>query len=106
MMKAITLLVAATSFLGGMQAASAQEAKKYWNDHTLLLSYRLPPPPPGCKPIYIDLDGDRSSPRPQAEYIVVCPDEAAKVHPREISLRFLATVLSVQRPERPGFRKR
>lgn len=32
--------------------------KKYWNSNTLLLTYRLPPPPPGLTPEYIDLDGD------------------------------------------------
>jgi hypothetical protein len=45
----VWVLVAFTSF--------AQEGA-YWNNHTLLLKYRLPPPPVGYKPTCIDLDGD------------------------------------------------
>ena len=33
-------------------------AQKYWNIGTPLTPYRLPPPPIGTKPTYIDLNGD------------------------------------------------
>lgn len=37
----------------------AQETKKsYWNLRTQLMPLRLPPPPPGYKPEYLDLNGD------------------------------------------------
>lgn len=35
-----------------------QETKTYWNSHTQLTSMRLPPPPPGYEPQYIDLNND------------------------------------------------
>ena len=37
---------------------NVQEEKEYWNAHTLLIPYRLPPAPVGQKPTYIDLDND------------------------------------------------
>lgn len=57
-MKTTSLLLAATSLVSSLLTVSAQDPPKYWNDHTLLLPYRLPPAPPGYKPTYIDLDGD------------------------------------------------
>ncbi len=44
-----------------MQHLTAQETiqqNEYWNTRSKLVSYRLPPPPPGYKPTLIDLDGD------------------------------------------------
>ena len=42
------------------QAASSesQENRKYWNAGTPLTPYRLPPPPVGYQPKYIDMNGD------------------------------------------------
>ena len=38
--------------------AQSSEPRKYWNSGTPLTPYRLPPPPIGYQPTYIDLDGD------------------------------------------------
>ncbi len=37
---------------------NAQTTNIYWNSNAALTPYRLPPPPPGYKPQYIDLDND------------------------------------------------
>lgn len=46
------------SSLMAQQSDAETSNKGYWNNSTPLVSYRLPPPPPGYKPIQEDLDGD------------------------------------------------
>ena len=46
-------------FTGLPQNSRAQESpKEYWNIRTQLTPLRLPPPPVGYKPEYLDLNGD------------------------------------------------
>ncbi|MDR1523808.1 MAG: hypothetical protein LBS79_00935 [Tannerella sp.] len=55
----ICLLFLCALILPALKAQNVPETKKtYWNDKTLLISYRIPPAPPGYKPVYIDLDAD------------------------------------------------
>lgn len=58
-MKSLIYLLTVSSFLiAGSHDAFSQKDTAYWNAHTLLLPYRLPPPPAGYKPTYLDLDND------------------------------------------------
>jgi hypothetical protein len=41
-----------------VNAQEPTKQKLYWNYNTPLVSYRLPPPPPGAKVDYVDLNGD------------------------------------------------
>lgn len=51
---ACAILLYSVGVVGG---ALAQEVKDtYWNVHTQLLPLRLPPPPVGYKPEYLDLN--------------------------------------------------
>ena len=40
------------------EAEKSDVDKSYWNNYTPLVSFRLPPPPPGYQPRLEDLDGD------------------------------------------------
>jgi len=57
-MKKITLILLVTAFAFNAQAQSDKSEKTYWNEGSQLVSYRLPPPPIGYKPTFIDLDND------------------------------------------------
>ncbi len=60
-MNKITLALILVFFLLNNLVAQDSELPKadnYWNNQTPLVSYRLPPPPIGYKPVLEDLDGD------------------------------------------------
>ncbi|HUX59320.1 MAG TPA: hypothetical protein VMV77_20275 [Bacteroidales bacterium] len=54
----LSFFILVTSALMGQQTDSSNLTNNYWNNNTPLVSYRLPPPPIGYKPTYIDLDND------------------------------------------------
>ena len=61
----ITILIIQQLFFANrLMAQSVNESGKnipkkgYWNTDLKIVPYRLPPPPKGYKPEYIDLDGD------------------------------------------------
>jgi len=61
-MKNTIFIITAIFCLLNVLGIKAQPAKKeniqYWNSNTQIGSFRLPPPPIGFKPEYIDLNGD------------------------------------------------
>lgn len=49
------LVVSASAYA---QDGSKAAGSAYWNIHLQITAFRLPPPPAGYKPVYVDLDGD------------------------------------------------
>ncbi len=56
MKRFIIILLASAAALPGARAAAPEG--QYWNVGLQISSFRLPPPPPGFKPEYLDLNGD------------------------------------------------
>lgn len=54
----ITILLIVSNFSWSQQKNIITQTDNYWNNNTPLVSYRLPPPPIGYHPTYIDLDMD------------------------------------------------
>lgn len=54
----ISILLTLSIASWAQQKDSSEQANSYWNSNTPLVSYRLPPPPIGYQPTYIDLDND------------------------------------------------
>lgn len=54
----VLFLFVLVSFTRAQEPDSLNPTNNYWNNNTPLVSYRLPPPPIGYEPSYIDLDGD------------------------------------------------
>ena len=54
----MSILLLGLNALTAQQIEDKKSPNSYWNSSTPLVSYRLPPPPVGFQPIYIDLDGD------------------------------------------------
>lgn len=61
-MNKINIMLSFFALFSGVLVAQSSDSlklkKTYWNNNTPLVSYRLPPPPIGYEPTYIDLDND------------------------------------------------
>ena len=54
----LSTILFTTNLIYSQQNTSLEKRDNYWNNSTPLVSYRLPPPPIGYQPTYIDLDND------------------------------------------------
>jgi hypothetical protein len=57
-MKKLMLVVVMPLIAMTAAAQDTAGAGAYWNEHLQITAFRLPPPPAGYQPTYIDLDGD------------------------------------------------